>query len=159
MVGQKTKKIKNEIIIKTSNFINLKMEKNYKDWHKKKTKINEIIKTPFFHEREIWFCYIGHNIGFEQDGDEDFLRPIVIFRKFDNDIFCAIPLTKSKNIKPKSKKVQKYYFNFSFLKGVENSAILSQIKLIDVKRLSHHVGSISEDDFDKLKQKLKELLP
>ncbi|MFA5838555.1 MAG: type II toxin-antitoxin system PemK/MazF family toxin [Candidatus Paceibacterota bacterium] len=50
-------------------------------------------------------------------------------------------------------------FNFSFLKGIESSAILSQIKLIDAKRLSRHVGNISEDDFSKLKQKLKELLP
>jgi len=65
-----------------------KMEKNYKNWHKKKTKINNEKERPYFHEREIWFCNLGLNIGFEQDGvGEDFLRPIIIIRKFNNEIF------------------------------------------------------------------------
>ncbi len=98
-------------------------------------------KRPFFHEREIWFCHLGVNVGFEQNGlGDDFLRPIIIFRKFNNEIFWGIPLTKkSKNTK--------YYFTFSFSKRGENTAILSQIRLIDARRLSYHIGEISEIDF------------
>jgi len=38
-------------------------------------------------------------------------------------------------------------------------AILSQIRLIDAKRLSRQIGNIKVDDFEKLKKKLKDILP
>ncbi|MEK9174552.1 MAG: hypothetical protein AAB725_01115 [Patescibacteria group bacterium] len=53
------------------------MKKDFQKWHSKKSWINDIDKPPFFHEREIWFCYLGANVGFEQDGTgEDFLETI-----------------------------------------------------------------------------------
>jgi len=43
---------------------------------------------PFFHGREIWFCAIGANIRFEQDGSgTEFLRPVVIIKKFNKEVF------------------------------------------------------------------------
>lgn len=133
------------------------MKKDFQKWHTKKSEISEIKKSPFFHEREIWFCYLGANVGFEQDGGEEFLRPVIVFRKFNNEIFWAIPLTKSK--KKLSKKTEQYYFPFSFLPEITSLAILSQIRLVDAKRLSRHIGTINEDDFGELKKKLKALLP
>jgi mRNA interferase MazF len=134
------------------------MKKDFQDWHNRKSTIDAIEKRPFFHEREIWFCYLGVNVGFEQDGiGRDFLRPVIIFRKFNNEIFWAVPLTKSdgKNIK----KSKKFYYSFSFISGVTSIAILSQIRLIDARRLSRHIGSIADNDFDELKKKLKALFP
>ena len=133
------------------------MKKDYQKWHTKKSEIDEIKKSPFFHEREIWFCYLGENVGFEQNGGEEFLRPLVVFRKFNNEIFLAIPLTKSK--KKLSKKTDQYYYAFSFLPEITSLAILSQIRLVDAKRLSRHIGTITEDNFEELKKKLKALLP
>lgn len=128
------------------------MKKDFIKWHNKKEQINNIKERPFFHEREIWYCYLGVNVGFEQDGSgKDFLRPIIIIRKFNNDIFWAVPLTRTK-------KINKYYFNFIFNK-TNSTAILSQIKLIDAQRLSYLVGDMKESDFLVLKQKLKDLLP
>ncbi len=129
------------------------MEKDFQKWHTKKSDIDGIKKRPFFHEREIWFCHLGANVGAEEDGaGEDFLRPIVIFRKFNNEIFWAIPLTKKT-------KNNKFYFLFSFSERGQNTAILSQIKLVDAKRLLYKVGEISENDFTLLKNKFKALLP
>jgi len=121
------------------------MKKNFQKWHNKKAKIDEIIKRPFFHEREIWFCHLGANIGFEQDGSgEEFLRPLIIIRKFNNEVFWAVPLTKTE------KKTQ-FYFHFSF--GSEASvAILSQIWLIDGRRLSYKIGDMTESDFLRIKK-------
>jgi len=135
----------------------INMKKDYKEWHSKKSEISEIKKSPFFHEREIWFCYLGSNIGFEQDGGEEFLRPVVVFRKFNNEIFWAIPLTKSK--KKLNKKTECYYYSFSFIPEVTSLAILSQIRLVDAKRLSRHIGTMPEESFDELKKKLKALIP
>jgi len=133
------------------------MKRDYQTWHTKKSEISEIKKSPFFHEREIWFCYLGANVGFEQDGSEEFLRPVIVFRKFNNEIFWAIPLTKSR--KKLNAKTESYYYPFSFLPEVTSLAILSQIRLIDAKRLSRHIGTIPEENFDELKKKLKALMP
>ncbi len=133
------------------------MKKDFQKWHTKKSEINVIKKSPFFHEREIWFCYLGTNVGFEQDGGGEFLRPVVIFKKFNNDIFWAILLTKSD--KKKEKNVDRYYYAFSFVPQINSVAILSQIRLMDAKRLSRHIGTMTEDNFEDLNKKLKALLP
>ncbi len=130
------------------------MEKDYKKWFPLKVRVhNSPEKSPFFHEREIWFCYLGENVGFEQDGrGNDFLRPVVIIRKFNSDLCWAIPL--SKTVKKGS-----YYFAFHYESTIESVAILSQIRLIDAKRLSYKAGEISKNDFIELKKRLKALLP
>jgi mRNA interferase MazF len=136
------------------------MKKDYKKWSPLKKRINNTEgKRPFFHEREIWFCHLGENVGFEQDGrGEDFLRPVIILRKFNNEIFWAIPLTKAKVGRQRNKKAEKYYFSFSFAEGVTSVAILSQIRLVDAKRLRYQGGEISAVDFQSLKEKLTAIL-
>lgn len=112
----------------------------------------------FFHEREVWYCHLGENIGFEQDGRGDtFLRPIVIIRKFNNDIFWGVPLTRTQKDLP-------FYFTFTITTedgalAEKSTAVLSQIRLVDAKRLRRMIGYISEADIISLKKRLKALLP
>lgn len=135
------------------------MKKNYQTWISlKKTLNNTDEPRLFFHEREVWYCHLGENIGFEQDGSDDqFLRPVVIIRKFNNDIFWGVPLTRTQKDLP-------FYFTFVIQsKTVANdessTAVLSQIRLIDAKRLRRMVGYISKGDAILLKKKLMALLP
>lgn len=129
------------------------MKKDFQKWHNKKARINEIKRLPFFHEREIWFCHLGANIGFEQDGvGDDFQRPIIIIRKFNNEVCWTVPLSKTK-------KRNKYYFAFQFDSTIVSVAILSQIRLIDARRLSRKIGEIKKGDFGDLINKIKALLP
>ena len=130
------------------------MKKDFRKWHDKKTRIDELPQRPFFHVREIWFSYVGANVGVEQNGsEEEFLRPVVILRKFNNESFWAIPLTKAK------KTDRMHNFAFTFLPGIESAANLSQLRLIDARRLSRKIGEISESDFAELAKRLKALLP
>jgi mRNA interferase MazF len=127
------------------------MEKDFKSWHIAKTDLDESKVRAFFHEREIWFASIGLNVGFEQDGrGTSFLRPVIVLKKFNNEVLWIIPLTKNR-------KKGKYYFTFSFDDSV-STAILSQIRLIDAKRLQYKIGDINEVKFGELKQKLTQLL-
>ncbi len=58
------------------------MEKDFEAWHKKKVGIHKKPKTVFFHEREIWWCALGANVGNEQDGKGAlFTRPVLILKK------------------------------------------------------------------------------
>ena len=130
------------------------MDKDFRKWHGKKASIDDLRQRPFFHEREIWFCYIGLNVGVGQNGnEEEFLRPVVILRKFNNESFWAIPLTKAR------KNNKKYYFEFSFLPHVISTANVSQIRLVDARRLSRKIGEASEKDFKDIAERLKALLP
>jgi mRNA interferase MazF len=134
------------------------VEKDYEAWTPlKRTLNNSGDPRLFFHEREVWYCHLGENVGFEQDGRGDqFLRPAVILRKFNNDICWAVPLTRVQKDLP-------FYFTFNLQSdGADNqrsTAVLSQLRLIDTKRLRRMIGYISEDDFGALKKKLKALLP
>lgn len=127
-------------------------KKDFSLWHKLKTFLHNEKPRIYFHEAEVWFCNLGMNVGFEQDGQgEEYLRPVIILRKFNNEIFWAIPLTKTR-------KQGKYYYPFYFKPGMESTAIISQIRLTDAKRLKYKSGSVAQKDFVEIKQKLKHLL-
>ncbi|PCI30066.1 hypothetical protein COB55_00725 [Candidatus Wolfebacteria bacterium] len=107
--------------------------KNLLQWTDVKSQIHADKERPYFHIREVWFCSLGTNIGFEQDGDGDtYLRPVVVVKKFNNQ--------------------------FQYSKSQSSTAILSQIRLIDGKRFSYKSGMVSKKDFDGLKQKLMQLI-
>lgn len=120
-------------------------------WSKRKKKTENNFSVKFFHPREIWFARLGENIGYEQNGKGNyFLRPVIVLKKFNKDIFLAIPLSTRL-------KTSKYYF--PVLSGNKKAvAILSQIRLIDKKRLQNKVGVISENEFLKIKKAISEII-
>lgn len=127
------------------------MEKDFLSWHVQKSALHEHTPRVFFHEREVWFAALGANIGFEQDGrGDEYLRPVLVLKKFNNEVFWSIPLTKKR-------KEGRYYISFS-LAGKASTAILSQMRLIDAKRLRYKIGSASTADFIVVKERLRRLL-
>ncbi len=128
------------------------MDKKFDIWNevKKRTDSKKVVAN--FKEREIYWANIGENIGFEQCGKgEDFMRPLLVFRKFNNNMFFGIPL--STTIREGS-----FFFEFEFLNGTKSSALLVQTKMFDVKRLDRKIGMIHKEDFRKLEDKFKTLL-
>jgi mRNA interferase MazF len=104
-----------------------------------------------FKERDVFLCHLGLNIGSEQNGSgKSFLRPVLVLKKFNNKICLAIPLT-TKN------KIGEYYFSFK-LKGVKNTLILSQIRLVDSKRFKYKKGFVTKKDFIKIKNKITKII-
>lgn len=126
--------------------------KNFDKWNEVKKRTEQKEDTAYFREREIYWANIGENIGYEQNGKgEDFMRPLLVFRKYSNKLFCGIPL--STTIREGS-----FFFNFQFLEERESSALLVQAKTFDVKRLDRKIGMIGKDDLKRLEQKMKELM-
>jgi len=126
--------------------------KDFFNWHSKKSKLDLIKQRPYFHEGEVWYASLGLNIGYEQDGKGlDYLRPVLIVRKFNNDVCWVLPLTHT----PKDT----IYYAYIQVLGKQSTAILSQLKLLDAKRFSNMIDKISEEDFKLVTKKLKELIP
>ncbi len=122
------------------------MKEDLKKWHDIKDRlIKDKEKKVFFHEREIWWCSIGKNIGFEQNGKgEEFTRPIIIVKRLSLDTCLMVPLTTSKK--------RKNSFSLGVLSGEEGEsfAMVEQIRLIDAKRLGKKMGVLPKEQFEKL---------
>lgn|SRR3989344_6932188 len=104
------------------------MSKDFSKWHAVKTEIENEYSEKLFREREIWWCSLGMNVGFEQDGkNERFERPVLVFRKFNKGMFWGIPITSKY-------KEGKFYFSFN-IKNEIMVAILSQMRVLSSKRL------------------------
>jgi hypothetical protein len=127
-------------------------ENYYDEWNDIKKNISKKSKEINFNEKEIFMSYVGYNIGFEQNGDKEqnFLRPILIYKKFSRKLFLGIPLTTTK-------RDGKFYHSFSFKDDKISTAILSQIKLFDSKRCKYRMGKISNIEFEVLIEKFKKL--
>lgn len=124
------------------------MEKDFTKWHEKKSGLHQHKGTAFFHEREVWWCSLGENIGYEQDGNgEDFARPVVVIKKHNLDVCLVVPLTGKQ-------KSGQYYFPINLVNGTPSSAILSQIRLIDRKRLLYKIETIQKQTFRSLVEEL-----
>jgi len=126
------------------------VEKDHKLWEALKVQLQGKKNLPYFHERELWICHLGSNIGYEQDGKgAEFVRPVLIFRKFNSTLFLGMPLTSTA-------KMDRHYFTFRF-DGRQSTVILSQVRVFDARRLKRKMGDMQADEFRKLQHKCRGL--
>jgi mRNA-degrading endonuclease toxin of MazEF toxin-antitoxin module len=126
------------------------MEKNFDQWNELKQRLDKKEKRlPTFKEREIWWCHLGLNIGDEENGkNEKYHRPVLIIRKFNNNLFLAVPLTTQVKEKP-------YYYKI-LIKNKEQCAMISQLRILASKRLDRRMGKITTEEFISLKKAVRE---
>ncbi len=125
--------------------------KDFDGWNAIKKTISEKDIEIFFYEKEIWWASLGLNIGSEQDGKgEYFVRPILILKKINRYTFIAIPLTKTLRI---DKVHFPFYFNYSI-----SVALISQLKILDKRRLLKKMGSLHQNTFTKIKKAVTQFL-
>ena len=128
------------------------MAKDFDTWNNQKKELDQSKGDIFFKEREIWWVGLGLNIGYEQDGKgSQFGRPVLILKKFNQYIALAIPLTTVK-------KDNKYYVECISDDEGFRMAIISQVRLIDVKRLLRKITMVHEKSFQKIKAVIKDML-
>ncbi len=126
------------------------MEKDFDRWNilKKQTHFG---RSRFYTVREIWWCRLGANVGTEQDGSGRlFLRPVVILRAFGPETCLVVPLTTSQHTHPLRIPV-------GLIQEKKASAVLSQIRVIDTRRLIEKVGFLEKNVFTELRKAVKKL--
>lgn len=129
------------------------MEKDFDSWNHEKKKLEKTgHERLVFHEREIWWCSVGINLGHEQDGkNEYFERPVLVIRKFNNRIAWVLPITSKA-------KTGQYYFSFTN-NGKDYATIVSQLRLLSVKRFRRYIRKVSPSQFALICQKIINLFP
>lgn len=128
--------------------------KNFIAWATKKTSLDSIVDEdiPYFHEREIWYCSMGHNVGYEQDGKgAEYWRPVLIVKKYNKYLFTGIPLTsKIKNFP--------FYFGIGNVDSKNAMAILSQTRAYSSKRLINKIEMLDKAVFEATKKAASEYI-
>lgn len=132
-------------------------QKKFNSWNEEKQNIHfSENKIVYPKEREIWFTKTGINIGFEENGKQDFLRPVLVLKKFGNLFFTVSLTSKGKDDHYFYHKIDTATFNDQNQKNANSSyIILSQAKTMDKKRFTENMGIVSKKEFNQIKERLK----
>lgn len=124
----------------------------FDEWNSVKKILNKREHNYFIRQGDIYFTSIGQNIGYETYGkDELFLRPVLVFKKLNNYTFIGIPLTSKK-------KEGSHFYSFEYKKDKHSTALLGQMKMLDINRIEYRSGKIDKENFRKLKDKVAILM-
>jgi mRNA-degrading endonuclease toxin of MazEF toxin-antitoxin module len=118
--------------------------KNFDEWTNKKKSIEKRKPLTYAHEREIWWCSIGINIGSEEDGKNDlFERPVLVIKRFGESVVLVVPFTTQ---------IKEGIYEYQFIKGGNVWVVLlSQLRLVSTKRFSRKIRKINEALFEEIK--------
>jgi len=128
------------------------MHKDFDSWNKEKKNLEDTGHVELiFHEREIWWASLGINLGDEQDGKNDlFERPILILRKFNKKLAWVLPMSTQE-------KTGEYYYPLQH-NGKTFTVILSQLRMLSVKRFLRFIRKISPNQHSLIKARVIEIL-
>lgn len=128
------------------------MQKDFDGWNKQKKNTHERCDAPFCHKRELWWCALGINVGSEQDGaGDEYRRPVLVFKSMSKQTFLAIPLTTAAKDHPLRPEI-------GLVECKEARALLSQMRVIDTKRLVRKIGYLDNEVFARIRKTVKDLL-
>ena len=130
-------------------------QEKYERWFPQKIKLDERLgDPPSFSEREVWWCQLGVNIGYEMYGKgEGFTRPVLVLWKHSNRMFLGVPLSTTEAKIKKHVPVR--------VGGQKGIARLDQLRTFDARRLVPANGLIEKMPhtvFTDLRRKLAHFL-
>jgi len=126
--------------------------KDFDNWNENKKCIQAERANKFYHARDIWWCSLGVNVGFEHDGEGDeYQRPVLILKGLSVNTCLAIPLTSSTSKHPMRVPI-------GMVEGKEASAVLSQMRVIDTKRLLGKVCYLNEESFERTRKAVRDFI-
>lgn len=112
---------------------------DFENWGNRKFKVHDN-KPVLANKGEIWWCNLGKNIGFEEDGKgEEFERPVLVLKVFNSEICICVPLTSKEHN-------DKFHCKVQIDSGITSYAILSQIRNLSTRRFRRFVGSVPKND-------------
>ena len=113
-------------------------------WFEKKLDLELFGRRSVPHEGYIYWAGVGENLGAEIYGKgKDFARPVLIYKKLGTYHFMGIPLTSKEH-------VVSWYVHFKH-EVRDEYAVLSQAKVMSIKRLYRRIGRVDDADFARIR--------
>jgi mRNA-degrading endonuclease toxin of MazEF toxin-antitoxin module len=127
--------------------------KDFDGWDTQKKRLHYDSKTHgYYHEREIWWCTLGVNLGDEYDGkSSEYRRPVLILKGLSATTCLVVPLTSSQ---------LRHHFRIQIgiVNGKTATAVITQLKVIDTKRLTKRICYLETSLFELVRKSAKDLL-
>jgi mRNA-degrading endonuclease toxin of MazEF toxin-antitoxin module len=128
------------------------MKKDFDGWNETNKRTDSRRGAPYYHEREVWWCTLGVNVGSEENGSgEEYRRPALILKGLSIETCLIVPLTTSAKDHPLRVAV-------GLIGGKQARAILSQMRVIDTKRLVRKIEYLNIDTFERIRKAAKGML-
>ena len=71
----------------------------FNSWNAIKKNIDENSKNMKYHAGDVWWCNLGKNIWFEENGKGDnFERPVLVIKGFSKHVCLIVPLTSKEKL-------------------------------------------------------------
>ncbi len=121
---------------------------DFQKWMPVKERVDsrKMPENLYIHVGQVWWVSWGKNVGFEQDGKSElFTRPVVVIKVLSRSTFLVAPLTTSKQ-------EHKFRVAVSDFGGEESKAIISQIRVIDIKRFQKKIGKVDAKSLKAIKK-------
>jgi mRNA-degrading endonuclease toxin of MazEF toxin-antitoxin module len=138
-------KTQGEMVMYYKDFDGRNMEKKHLD-------MAYVHKLLYPRARQIWYIKLWVNIGFEADGKWEYTRPVLVIKKIWS-LFRCIPMTTKHKDNYYHYKLQTVYF----WPDIVSSLMLSQARIIDIKRFEEMIGYVSEWEFQNIKKLLQDM--
>jgi mRNA interferase MazF len=107
-------------------------------------------QPPLVSEGDIWWASLGENVGSEINGKSDlFSRPVVIFKKLSHGFYFVVPTTTRE-------RSGSWFVPFR-QQTRSMVACLHQARAIDHRRLSSKLGTMDDEDFERVKAGFRKL--
>ena len=128
------------------------MQKDFDGWNEEKKTTHARKDMLLYRERDVRWCRLGINVGFEQDGTGmSHSRPVIIFKAFSRYVCLIIPLTTSTKQNP-------YHVSVGIIGNRPAFAIISQLRLVDTKRLDQKITILDKNIFEDIRKAVKAIL-
>ncbi len=127
------------------------MKKDFDNWNVKKKTLNERKDDFLFNTGEIWWCSVGLNVATESCGKgKDYQRPVLVIKKLSHTNFIGIPLSTQE-------KTGTWFIDIT-VHHEKRFALLYQVRMFSVNRFQRRLATLDNNDFSRVKEKLKILL-
>jgi mRNA-degrading endonuclease toxin of MazEF toxin-antitoxin module len=122
------------------------MHKDFRAWMAQKQAIHaREYRPPLFREGQIWWCFVGENVGVEIDGKSAwYTRPVLILTRYNRFSFFGIPLTSKTKTGPQHVRFM--------LKEYQQTAALAQGRSFDHRRLKEQIGELGALQTDEVRR-------
>ncbi len=106
---------------------------------------NKTHAPPHVSQGDIWWAFVGENVGSEINGkSEQFSRPVIVYKKLAHGFYFVIPTT-TKN------RSGTWYVAFRHQEKAM-FACLHQARALDYRRLSSKLGTMDDADLSRVRE-------
>jgi mRNA-degrading endonuclease toxin of MazEF toxin-antitoxin module len=120
------------------------MRKDFLQWMGLKGALHERHhEPPYVSNGDIWWASVGENVGSEINGKSNqFSRPVIIYKKLSHSFYFVVPTTTQEK--------QGTWFVPIRQRDTKMFACLHQARAIDYRRLSSKLGTLDDEDLDRV---------